>query len=47
MNSSVRVLSGDAVEWRTCIGAGKTTRISIGRSVTQRHMGVRGTSNEP
>ncbi|KAF5844188.1 hypothetical protein GGP41_002262 [Bipolaris sorokiniana] len=30
-----------------CNGAGKTTRISIGGSVTQRHMGVRGTSNEP
>ncbi|KAI1676077.1 hypothetical protein KJE20_14334 [Pyrenophora tritici-repentis] len=30
-----------------CNGAGKTTRISIGSSVTQRHMGVRGTANEP
>ncbi|KAF5847711.1 hypothetical protein GGP41_008919 [Bipolaris sorokiniana] len=30
-----------------CNGAGKTTRISIGGSVTQRHMGVRGTLNEP
>ncbi|KAF5851725.1 hypothetical protein GGP41_000403 [Bipolaris sorokiniana] len=41
------VVKQGATEKDLCNGAGKTTRISIGGSVTQRHMGVRGTSNKP
>ena len=47
VNRGKQVNSSIVLELVTCNGAGKTTRISIGSSVTQRHMGVRGTSNEP
>ena len=39
-------LTNEPIVLVDCNDAGKTTRISTGSSVTQRHMGVRGTSNE-